>query len=66
MHAAPTPGVEAVELNDADSQSALLEFFNECVFAPTQPMGLELASDPALEEPSRWARVMGRMGRACS
>lgn len=63
---ATPPGLQAVELDARDSEAAMLEHFNECVFAPTEPAKLELAPAPELEEPSRWARVMGRVGRACS
>lgn len=60
------PGMESVELDEVHSDLALLEHFDESAFAPTQPMGLMLVADAKLDEPGRWARVMGRVGRACS
>lgn len=66
MKAPTIPGMDVVELDEVHSDLALLEHFDETAFAPTQPMGLMLSADPKLDEPGRWARVMGRVGRACS
>lgn len=64
VSAPAVPGLEVAELDEVHSDLARLEHFDEAAFAPTQPLGLVPA--PELDEPRRWARVMGRVGRACS
>lgn len=59
----PINGLVAIELKDDEAETTLGAFSDQ-VPAPTAPLGLSLVPIPELDEAARWARALGRSGRA--